>query len=362
MSDVSEEQKELFSQIIIEVKQQVAEFEDKELSRRTLGDFWFKRAEDGVKRLEDMDTFINFRRYNLLVFDLPYLPDNKVKRWIFNCFMTMHKYFPFINEYRAEFKSLYDAYNFIKVHNLEDLLKDNPTSKTGNPYLFKKGEFRYTRRWIRHIYFLSLFKKHLEPQKDKIKTIMDIGSSWGTFPHIIKKNYPDTRFLLVDLPEQLALAHYYLKTEMPDCRIATYKDIEKVDKITPEFMDNYDFVLVPCFDHNKIAAGTVDLVTNFASLCEMSKEWFNMYVQSEAFKTSKFFFIWNSVIKEKNPGGFISLLDYPFAVLETMYFNNSPLLWTHYRHRKIFNCIPSRVEMFYHEPFFEYIGKNPKVL
>ena len=78
MSDVSEEQKELFAQIIVEVKQQVAEFEDKELSRRTLGDFWFKRAEDDVKRLEDMDTFINFRRYNLLVFDLPYIPDYKI--------------------------------------------------------------------------------------------------------------------------------------------------------------------------------------------------------------------------------------------------------------------------------------------
>ena len=155
--------------------------------------------------------------------------------------MTMHKYFPFINEYRAEFKSLYDAYNFIKVHNLEDLLKDNPISKTGNPYVFEKGEFRYTRRWIRHIYFLSLFKKHLEPQKNKIKTIMDIGSSWGAFPHILKKNYPDTRFLLVDLPEQLALAHYYLKTEMNLLQLEAFRMVMETGTV-PQAVNCYTLV------------------------------------------------------------------------------------------------------------------------
>lgn len=356
--DISREKVNLINEIIENIELQVSEFQNKKMSRETLGNFWCNRTEDGLKRMKNIDIFINFRRNNLLVVDLPYQPNSRKARLIFNLFMKFHRYMPFIHEYKVDFKLLYDAYDFIREQHLEDLLKANPLSLTGNPYAFEKDGLRFTRRWVRHIYFLSLYEKYLEPNKDEIKTIMDIGSSWGAFSHLVKKNHPDTRFILVDVPEQLALAHYYLKSEMPYCRIATPQDVQKTKKISSSFLKNYDFILVPCFDYEKIGSGIVDLVTNFVSFCEMSKEWFNLYTKSEAFKTAKFLFIWNSVIKEKNPGVQISILDYPLYDYGKIHFNISPLLWVHYKQRKKFNIIPAKAEMYYHEPFFEFIGRR----
>lgn len=343
------QQKELIDKIITELDEQIDIFKNYTLNRESIGRFWFDNIDVSYKRLKDNnDNLINFRRDNLVVNDIPCGPHP----WLYRLLAKI----PYFFQPHAHIKLLEDVYRFIQEQNLTELVLANPISDVGSPIHFAKNGMRFTYRWIRHVWFLSLFNKYLKPYSQEIKVALDIGSSYGAFQYLIKRNYPDIHSILVDLPEQNAVAHYYLKSEFPDCRIASFKEVQQVDQITRDFVNNYDFVLVPCFYLEKLGADLADLVTNFVSFNEMPREWLNFYLQSAAFSTSKFLFTVNRIIKEQNPGVKISILDMPLNNYEQIHFDVCPYFKWVYRGKYLLR-VPYRVEKVWHDPVYEYIGK-----
>ena len=347
------QQDQLIHKIITELDEQVTAFKNYNLGRESVGRFWFEIIKDAFKKLKDNpDNLINFKRNNIVTFDIP-----SGHPWLYRFLAKI----PYSFQPHAHIKLLEDVYRFIQEQDLDDLALANPVTNAGSTIYFAKKGMRYTYRWIRHIWFLSLFNKHLAPHIGKINSIMDIGSSYGVFPYLIKRNYPDTHFILVDLPEQNAVAHYHLKSEMPECRIASFEEVSRADRITRDFINNYDFILLPCFYLDKLEGGSADLVTNFVSFNEMSPEWLNFYLQSAAFKNSEFLFTVNRIIKEQNPGVKISILDMPLNDYEPIHFDVCPYFKWLYR-GKYFLGIPYQSEKVWHDPVYEFIGRRKDII
>jgi hypothetical protein len=171
----------------------------------------------------------------------------------------------------------------------------------------------------------------------------------------MKKECPNASFVLIDFPEQLLYAEYYLRNVFTDAKIATFKDIKDLDVITQKFIKSFDFVLVPTYLTEKLKGGSVDVVTNFASLGEMTKEWFSYYINSEFFKHAEFFFHINRIHKDYGYGYAITILDYPHSDFETILFEVSPLFQFLYHTD---DRIPLLVKKTYHPPVFNFVGKR----
>ena len=182
---------------------------------------------------------------------------------------------------------LEDFYDFLKSKDLLELLKTNSSPITGNPELYSKNNVKFTHRWIRHIWLLSLYKKFLNEKK--IKVIMDIGSNYGALSYLLKKNNEKLKFILIDFPEALSTANYFLNKEYPSSKIATFEDLKNLKKIDKHFVEKNDFILLPCFWVSKLEKNIVDLTINIASFNEMNRFWFNKYTES-IYKTTKFLF------------------------------------------------------------------------
>ena len=342
--------KEQFREIIIDMEDQIQLFEKSPLGAQTIGESWYKKIIVTREKLKDWRNLIEFRYNDLAVVDVPSGVNRAYK---------MLSPVPFLRKYTYVGKILEDAYAIIKKYKLEGLLLANPTGDVGSPLCHKKDNLRYTNRWIRHIFLFSLLRKTIGTLiENEIKVIMDIGSSYGALASIIKNNYPNTNIILVDLPEQLAIAKYYLKVKFPKAKFAKYNDLKHCDKINGDLISNYDFLLIPCFMYEKLETNSVDLVMNTVSFNEMSKEWLDYYTSAPVFCSLKYIFLVNRFVKEQNPGSKISILDMHLEQYDRIHFDVCSYWERLYGQRLVFGLFP-KLETTMHPSLYEFIGKKP---
>ena len=212
---------------------------------------------------------------------------------------------------------------------------------------------RYTYGWLRHIYLIGLLQQVLNDRITGHFVTMDIGSSYGTFPCIFKKEYTDSHHVLVDFSEQLLLAYYFLSICFPEARIAGARELSTTESISRDFVEQYDFVLVPCMLYPRLASRSIDLVANFSSFGEMSRQWFEFYTQSAVFQTAKYFFTANRIQSYPAYDSDLTILDYPIWNPEKrIHFALSRFRSHHYVRRYMFFY-----ERWPDAPVFEYIGE-----
>ena len=337
---------------------------------------WQYQIQDANERLFDLEgkpkkaILENFRRHGLFIGDNgPYTDyaNWKPKYW-YKVFLNNPVYGTkqFLREKlgglsRGEKKSLIERYHILERENAIPLLKKYPVSKTpGNPFIFHYKGCEYNARWARHIYLINLIHKHLKIHIEKYTDFinLDLGCGYGSFPYLFKSEYPNTKHVLVDFPDQLILVAYFLSTAMPSAKIATILDYSDRDRIDREFINKYDFVLIPVSLYEKIESGSIDMLTNFVSLGEMKPEWFNFYLKGKLFETSSYFFTCNRFVSgprfEPTHNTSITIMDYPLDQFETLLFDINPLF--------IYN-IQQKYKFFYEKkPMssyqFEFIGKR----
>ncbi len=224
-----------------------------------------------------------------------------------------------------------------------DLLKQYPCNRVGDPNVFIYEGYQYTRRWIIRIWHLLLFKHYLQPRLETDFCLLDVGSNYGVFNYLIKKEFPKSSQILVDFPQTLALAHYYLGISFPKARIASYKELAKLDVIDRNFIKDFDFILLPTFLYKKIAPQTLDVFCSISSLWEMSRGWFEYYINAEPFSSVKYFFCMSNQVKSVYFDKELTILDYHLREFKKLYFQIAP------------SFLPPKEP---ETPYFEYIGQR----
>lgn len=255
---------------------------------------------------------------------------------------------------RGERKILKESLCLIEKLNCINLLKKYPCDNVGNPNIFKYKGYQYTYRWIRHIIFLHLFKQFLENKLSEDFITLDIGSSYGIFSYLLEKENPKSHKVLLDFSEQLVLAHYFLGMSFPEAKIASFKEIVNIDKIDSDFINKFDFILIPWFYYNKLSSSCIDLITNFASLGEMRRNWFNFYLKSEPFLSTKYFFTANRFQSAPTFDTDLTILDYPLNDFKKIHFGVCPYFSHTYLRKYLFFSEKS----VFSSQYFEFIGER----
>lgn len=255
-------------------------------------------AADGRLRA---DNLRNFRRRELLAPDLPAAPLGDVR--LRNVIVGWR---------RATVNCLVQCLDILVAKGYDHLLHKYPCHPAGNPYVFRHCGYAYTFGWARHIYALGLVNEILGSRLESDSIALEIGASYGIFPSLLKQEYPGWHNVLVDLPEQLIMAHYFLGSCFPGASIAGVRELIDLPIITREFIQGYDFVLLPNWMFGRLAAGAIDLVASAGSLGEMSQRYFDAYVGSDVYRSARYHFMINRIAAR--PASYhndITVLDYP---------------------------------------------------
>lgn len=290
----------------------------------------------------NLEALRDFRRLQIFVSDVPTGTGGRLNpRYLMD------------GGHRGERQMLRDLLAIVNNLGYERILREYTCPLVGNPLLFKHQGFSYTYRWLRHVYLISLMNQVLGERITGHFVALDIGSSYGVFSYLFKKEHPDSHHVLVDFPEQLLLAYYFLGMCFPQARIAGAKEISATDVVGRDFIANYDFVLVPSALYHKLGPMSVDLVANFASFAEMSRNWFEFYLGSAVFSSSRYFFTANRIQSYPAYDSDLSILDYPiWDPAKRLHFALSPF-WPHRYARR--NLLFYEKEM--QHAVFEYLGE-----
>ncbi len=255
---------------------------------------------------------------------------------------------------RAEIKFCEERIDTLEQTGDLELLKKNNLNEIGNPYYFEHNSLKYNERWTRHLRYLNLASLFLDKKNEKKLSLIDIGGAYGLFTGIIKNNYPKNNYAVLDFPEQLFLAYYYLSMNFPNSKINLISDAMKLDKIDNNFISSYDFTLLPINCLEKINPKTFDVLTNFNSFGEMSKKNFLNYINSDLFKTIKYFFTVNRFDSFPTYKNELSIVNYPLRDFKTLHFMTSPLYkYIHFR-----DFIWKTKKIPYSSRCFEFIGER----
>ena len=105
---------------------------------------------------------------------------------------------------------------------------------------------------------------------DRRVTVVEIGAGWGGLAYQFKTLFPNTTYVIVDLPPTLLFSIVYLKAVFPDSTAAIYGETAPEAWFTGP--DAPDVVFVPAFAARDLQVPPPDLVVNVASFQEMTTE------------------------------------------------------------------------------------------
>jgi len=322
--------------------------------------FWEKQLREDTEKLFDKNFKIKVE--NLLQFKgkqlfFPDYPRTQIKSF----YSSKAFYYTLLNitnriigNHRAKIKEMLEGFEVVEQAGFLGLLKKYPTPEIGRPLRLKHKGYIFTWLYLRQIYFLGLFKKYLKDKLNPEAVVLDIGSSYGIFSSLVKLEMPKSHNVLVDMPGQLIIAHYYLSQLFPQAKIAGFKEIAEAEEIDKTFIKQFDFVLIPTSMYDKLGANSIDLLTNFTSFSEMSRAWFDLYINSQVFKTAPFLYTINRYDAYPTYENKVTVLDYPLNDYERIHIGTCPLLKNH--HEGFLFFLDKTVR--YPSEFFEFIGSR----
>jgi len=140
---------------------------------------------------------------------------------------------------------------------------------------FKDGGFMYNVDTLKFyesiltLYYGGFLGHFLEAEERK--TVLEIGGGWGGLAYQFRTLFPNTTYVIIDLPQTLLFSAVYLQVLFPEAKCLIYNEPKdaKIDK-------NYDFIFLPHFSLSELSA-SLDLTINTVSFQEMSKDQVDSY-------------------------------------------------------------------------------------
>tara|TARA_Y100001968_G_scaffold291987_1_gene296822 strand:+ start:606 stop:1739 length:1134 start_codon:yes stop_codon:yes gene_type:complete len=160
-------------------------------------------------------------------------------------------------------------------------------------------------------YFWQIFRTMNYFIETNRPLIAEIGAGYGLLITKIKRQYPNSRCVLFDLPEMSAIQTYYLNCEFPEANILYYKDL--INHGSSLFETDFDFLILPGKCINLLPDNSVDLFINMRSMMEMNEDTIGFYFDNiqRSIKENGLFACFNRYYKTTSDKPSI-LKNYPF--------------------------------------------------
>lgn len=116
--------------------------------------------------------------------------------------------------------------------------------------------------------------------RKKRSVALEIGAGWGGFAYQFKTLFPNSTYVIVDLPPTMLFSATYLTTQFPNAKIFIYGRDDV--KLLETNLLSYDFVFIPHYAFPNISLSQIDLGINMISFQEMTTEQVSGYMRKLA--------------------------------------------------------------------------------
>jgi putative sugar O-methyltransferase len=121
---------------------------------------------------------------------------------------------------------------------------------------------------LRNIYAAFVIREHIHHTEDRRPVLVEIGAGYGLLASKLKRLFPTSKIILIDLPEDGAMQFYYLRQVFPEAQILGYADFA-AQSLYPLSSLDFDFLCVPPSVLEEFPDDFMDAVVNARSMQEM---------------------------------------------------------------------------------------------
>lgn len=205
--------------------------------------------------------------------------------------------------------SLINLYHKISEYIELEVLRQASESYVGKNICLNYRNQRLSHTVLRHAYFVSQILKFAKLDFNKKNIIVDIGGGYGGLARLLKHFSNKSTLIIFEVPEATILAAYFLKKNFPNAKIGHAIDFQDIDQINEDLIRQYDFIILPEPNIEKISDDTVDLCINTISLGEMTNNTQDNYLKNIERITKDYFYSVNRPKKrlKYNAQGFYNL-------------------------------------------------------
>jgi hypothetical protein len=230
--------------------------------------FWQTPLARGLKELEECDCDRFFRWVAPFFNDWPTIITSGPVGSTIRFNVPLDYFLP-----RNDYLSVLSLYKQLQISTDIDFDQLPPPSPVGcityesaDGYFFNANTLKYLyQHWRIHNLARDIFlKNHL--------TMIEIGGGYGGLAYQMIHSHNNVDIVIVDLPETIIIAIYFLRENFPQIPIGLYTDLNS--KINSE---SYRVHFIPSFYANKICDCEFDIVVNSESLLEMRPEDIELY-------------------------------------------------------------------------------------
>lgn len=166
------------------------------------------------------------------------------------------------------------AHHLYQGESLYQQLMEIKEPDVGNPpKKFALKNQSVSGNFLRQIYYTYRLLKHLNKAPS---VILEIGGSYGLLAYIWKMLFPQSKVLIVDIPETILLQYYFLRNACPKLSLGHLSNPINKNEEKVTISDLPDVTLVECNSLNLLDIKT-DVVLALASLQEMSAKVVDTY-------------------------------------------------------------------------------------
>ncbi len=205
----------------------------------------------------------------------------------------------------------------------KDFIEENKEEKIGNPKTFSHNKKFFDYHDLFLIYFLSVLSPFINQKSQKNSKIftLEIGGGYGGLAYKIKRLFPETTCILLDLPETNFISNYYLKSLDPRAKILNLENIlEKKNVKTVEDLSImrsdlflYDYVILPGYLLENFSEIFIDIFINTRSFMEMNLQTISFYFSyiQKLISPNGLFYCVNRY-KKSTSGDIVKFKEFPF--------------------------------------------------
>ena len=197
---------------------------------------------------------------------------------------TVGDTFTYVDQKQSYFEAYLKAIDLVlSYHRLaavvpKEVLAALSESHAGAPMCVEYRGLRLSEKLLFYALATGDLLRHI-PYSPAHHYVLDIGAGYGTLAAILKNYIPKSTYILVDLPEVLVFAAYYLKETLPNASIGLLDDLDHLDDANfKESLAEYDFLLIPPAALKKIPSKQIDLVISTASMGFLTQESLSFYL------------------------------------------------------------------------------------
>lgn len=141
-------------------------------------------------------------------------------------------------------------------------LQESPHSNSLN-CVFRDGRL-LSPDFLRSLVFCLEIQKFCTIPAGKFN-VLEIGAGYGALARTLKLSFPQSSYVIIDIPESLYFSAAFLRLNFPDCKSCLVSDLSCLSGPVNDF----DFVFVPTLLADQLIGNDFELFCNTASLGEM---------------------------------------------------------------------------------------------